>query len=186
MFGWEQSENERMLANLIRIGVVEELDEANARIKVRAGGLTTGWIPWVSARAGTTRSWSAPRRGEQIVLLSPYGDMAQAVALPSIYHADYPAPATTKDVEKVVYPDGTSIEYNSASHTFTMNVSSDAKVVINCKEATLNASTSVTLNTPTVHATGDILADGDVKAGSISLKNHTHPDPQGGNTSPPA
>ena len=38
-----------------------------------------------------------------------------------------------------------------------------------------------------ITATGDIAATGDVTAGSISLKNHTHPGVQtgSGNTGPP-
>lgn len=186
-----QSENERVVSNLIRIGIVTALDEANARVQVDVGGITTDWIPWANGRAGATRSWSAPRIGEQLVIISPYGDMAQAVALGSIYQNDHPAPANSKDIETTIYPDGSQVSYDSAANTLTVNVAGNGNVVINCKQATVAASTSVTLNTPTVHATGnvtvdgDVTATGDVKAGSISLKNHTHLDPQGGNTSPP-
>lgn len=183
---WAQSENERVIANLIRIGVVTELDATNARLKVKAGGVESDWIPWAASRAGATRHWSAPRVGEQMLVLSPYGDMAQAVAMGGIFQTAHPAPATSQDNERTIYPDGTTVDYNSATNTLTVTASGDAKIIVNCKEATVNATTKVELNTPTVHATGDILADGDVKAGSISLKNHTHPDPQGGNTSPPA
>ena len=39
--------------------------------------------------------------------------------------------------------------------------------------------------TSSMHITGGITSDADIVAGSISLIHHTHPDPQGGNTSPP-
>ena len=157
---WAQSETERILANMIRVGVVSELDEANARVKVKVGGLTTDWLPWVTSRAGATRSWSAPRPGEQVVVLSPYGDAAQAVALPSIYQDEHPAPSNTKDAEHVTFPDGTTVNYNSASNTLQIDVAGDAKVIVNCKDATVNATTKVTLNTPDTFCTGNLTVDG--------------------------
>lgn len=212
---WAQSETERILANLIRVGVVSQLDEANARVIVKVGGLTTDWLPWITARAGATRTWSAPRPGEQVIVLAPYGDPAQAVVLPSIYQDAYAAPASTKDVERTVYPDGTSVDYNSTSNTLNITVAGSAKVIINCKEATINADTSVTLNTPQTTCKGKLTVEGLLTylagmqgstgsgtsatiSGNVAFsggslthngKNigstHTHSDPQGGTTGAP-
>lgn len=157
---WPQSENERILSNMIRIGVVSQLDEANARVKVSAAGLTTDWLPWVTSRAGATRTWSAPRPGEQVIVLSPYGDPAQAVVLPSIYQDAHPAPANSEDVEHVVFPDGSTVNYNSESNTLTVTVAGSGNVIVNCKEATINAETSVTLNTPDTFCKGKLTVDG--------------------------
>lgn len=153
---WAQAETERILANMIRLGSVSELDEANARVRVKVGGLTTDWLPWVTARASATRTWSAPRVGEQVVVLAPYGDPAQAVVLPAIYQDTYPAPAATKDAERVVFPDGSTVDYNSATNTLQIDVAGAAKVIVNCKEATVNADTKVTLNTPETYCTGNL------------------------------
>ena len=153
---WAQAETERILANMIRLGAVSELDEANARVRVKVGGLTTDWLPWLTSRAGATRTWSAPRPGEQVVVLAPYGDPAQAVVLPAIYQDTYPAPAATKDAERVVFPDGSTVDYNSATNTLQIDVAGAAKVIVNCKEATVNADTKVTLNTPETYCTGNL------------------------------
>lgn len=169
------NEAHRLIANLIRVGVVTELDAENARVKVRVGGFTTDWLPWATQRAGATRTWSAPRAGEQVVLLSPYGDPGQGVVLTSIYQEQHPAPANSQDVEHTVYPDGTTIDYNSKENTYTMTVAGNARVVVNCKEATVNAensvvantktaevkaSTSVTLDTPDTFCKGRLTVDG--------------------------
>jgi hypothetical protein len=70
----------------------------------------------------------------------------------------------------------------------------DSSVTATALSFTLNGPTTVN---GTLHATGGISGDngsvitgsisatGDVTAGSISLQGHTHPDPQGGNTSSP-
>ena len=160
MNAWAQAEIERILANLIRIGVVAELDDAKARVKVRTGGLVTDWLPWLTHRAGATRSWSAPRPGEQVLVLSPYGDPAQAVALPAIYQNAHPAPSTTQDEERVVFPDGSVVTYDSASNTLTVTVAGSGNVVVNCQQAAINAANSVTLNTPQTTCTGNLTVQG--------------------------
>lgn len=79
--------------------------------------------------------------------------------------------------------------------------------VNNTPEVTVNASTSVTLNTPTTHCTGDLNADGNITSGKsitaaqdvadqggtktmagmrATFNPHTHVDPQGGSVSPPS
>jgi phage baseplate assembly protein V len=160
MNGWAQAEIERLLANLIRVGVVAELDTAEARVRVRVGGLTTDWLPWLTGRAGATRTWSAITVGEQVLVLSPYGDPSQAVVLPSIYHDDHAAPADSADVERVVFPDGSVVEHDSATNTMTVTVAGSGNVVVNCKQATINADTSVTLNTPQTTCTGALTVEG--------------------------
>jgi phage baseplate assembly protein V len=169
---FEQSELQRQLANVIRVGRVVELDEAAARVKVTTGGLTTAWLPWGAARAGTTRSTSMPSVGEQVVLFSPFGDTAQAVVGFSLYQDDHPAASTSKDKQATIYPDGSTVEYDSASNTLTVTVAGAGNVVVNCKAAnvttetaTVTASASVTLDTPQTTCTGDLTVAGNFTMG---------------------
>lgn len=112
----------RQLANLVRVGKILQLDEANARVKVSTAGLTTDWLPWGAARAGTTRKGSMPSIGEQVMLFSPFGDLSQAVVGFSLYQDDHPAPTTSKDQETIAYPDGTVTTYDSAAHQLLWNL----------------------------------------------------------------
>ena len=162
---YEVGELQRQLANLIRVGVVSELDEANARVKVKVAGLTSAWLPWGTARAGKTRTVSMPSVGEQVVVFAPYGDTAQAIVGPSIYQDAHPSPSSTKDKETTIYPDGSTVEYDSASNTLTVTVSGAGNVVVNCKQATVNADTSATLNTPTTTCTGNLVVQGSITYG---------------------
>ena len=156
MGGYELGELNRQVSNLVRFGKVVELDEANARVKVSTAGLTTTWLPWAASRAGKTRKWSPPQVGEQVILASPYGDMTQAVIIGSVYQDDSPAPAASKDQETVIYPDGSQVDYNSATNTLTVTVAGNGNVIINCKQATVKAETSVTLETPNAFCTGNL------------------------------
>jgi len=153
---WAQAEAERVQGNLIRVGRVTEVDAANGLAKLTVGGLETDWLPWGVHRAGGTRTASAPTVGEQRLLFSPYGDMAQGVIGQAIYQDDHPTPATTGDQEVTVYPDGTRVEYDAAANKLQIDVAGNALVVINCKQATVKADTSVTLDTPETICTGNL------------------------------
>ncbi|OEY67461.1 phage baseplate assembly protein V [Marinobacter sp. X15-166B] len=104
------SEAFRSLNNLIRIGTIAEVDTVRARARVQAGDNLTGWQPWISPRAGTTVEWSPPTVGEQVILFSPAGDLAQAVILTGLFTQN--APSESEDEHKRVYPDGTEIAYD--------------------------------------------------------------------------
>lgn len=116
------AENDRRLANLIRFGHVSSLDEANARVKVDCGDLTTDWLPWATLRAGPDKTWHAPEVGEQVLVLAPSGDMAQAAVLPAFYSDANPAPANVKTKHLTKYQDGTEVQYDRAAHQMRMTL----------------------------------------------------------------
>jgi phage baseplate assembly protein V len=158
------TEHDRMLGNVLMIGVVSALDAANAVVQVEVNGFTTDWIPWAARRAGPNTSWSAPEVGEQVLIGCPYGDPSQAVVLCCLYQTAYPAPATTADKERVTFSDGASVEYDRSTHTLTVDtVNSQGVVNIICKQATVTASTSITFDTPNAKFTGNLEVDGNTE-----------------------
>ena len=185
---WAQAESERIAGNMIRVGVVTQVDAANTRAKMKVGGLDTDWLPWGVARAGGTRTASAPTVGEQRLVFSPYGDTGQAVIGQAIYQDDHAAPTATADEDVTVYPDGTRVSYRSDTNTLQIDVSGDAKVIVNCKQATVRAETSVTLDTPETSLTGNLTVAGNATFSGSSVthggknigKTHTHGGVQSG------
>lgn len=179
---YELGELQRLLANMIRVGTIAALDEAKARVKVRAAGLTTDWLPWGTGRAGSTRTVSMPSVGEQVVVFSPYGDTAQGVVGFSLYQDAHPSPSNTKDKETTIYPDGSTVEYDSASNTLTVTVAGSGNVVVNCKNATVNAETKVQVNTPEAEFSGHVTIKNGlaIEGGTVThdgkniSKTHTH------------
>ena len=167
---WAQSEGERVTANLIRVGVITELDAVNARVKVKVGGLDTDWLPWTAQRAGATRSWSAPRPGEQVVVLSPYGDTAQGIVLPGLFQDDHPAPETTQDMDTVVFPDGSKVTHNSAASEYLVDVIAAGKITLKCSGVSLVVSSS-----------GVAITGGSVTHNGVNIgKDHVHSGVQSG------
>ena len=151
----------RRLENLLRPGTVQAVDHAAARVRVASGDLLTDWLPWFERRAGATRSWSPPTAGEQCLLLCPGGELAAGMVLVGLHSDDIPPPSDSPDLHRVEHPDGTVIEYDQAAHILRATLSAGATVNI-------TAPGGITLDTPTVTVTGDVVASG------ISLVNHIH------------
>ena len=59
----------RLLENIVRIGVVTEINTDTWEVRVQTGGLTTNWIRWNSGRAGKFKIWIPPSPDEQVFLL---------------------------------------------------------------------------------------------------------------------
>lgn len=183
------AELERRLSNVARMGVVQEVDLAAARVRVAMGTLLTGWIPWLTQGAGGgSISWRPPTNGEQVMVLSPSGDMAQGVAIPAVYRATYAPPSNQATKHITVYEDGTSVEYDLAAHKLKAVVAGTVEV---------EAEGPAKITAPTVEVvgnlvvTGSITASADVVAGSaavpVSLLTHRHDGVESGpaKTTPP-
>ena len=195
------AEQQRQKGNLIRFGTVAELDLDAARCRVSSGQITSDWIPWLVPRVGNTIEWSAPSAGEQGLVICPDGDTAGAVFLRGIYSDAIPAPDSGEHVHLVRFPDGTTIRYDDEAHALGVNIADGGTVTVTASGGvTVNADDGVTVNAKLTTINGDMqvngdidltgtaTAQGDVIAGAISLRLHTHPGVESGSsvTGPPA
>jgi phage baseplate assembly protein V len=186
----------RLLLNLLRKGTVLEVDHDAELCRVECGDLQTNWIRWMAFAAGETRDWNPPTPGEQVLVLSPGGDMADAVALRGITTDDIPAPSHSPTTHTRTYPDGARIEYDHDAHSLvatlpagaTVLLEAPGSVTVKTANATVEADTvlvkasQITLDagktscTGALDVKGDVTSGGDVKASGISLTKHTHAD----------
>ena len=165
----DQGDQKRLLANLINVGTITDVDLQQARCKVTLDdGVETDWMPWLAQRAMGVVSWSPLAVGEQVVVLAPSGDLAQGVVIPALYQQAAPPPSN--DPNKVII-------------NFSQALGIEADLVTG--ELTVKTS-KITLETPEVSMPfGSItLPLGDVTASGISLKSHTHIGDSGGLTGP--
>lgn len=173
----------RQLANLIRFGTVHTV--AGKRVQVTIGGLLTRPIPWTVTRAGATKSWSPPDIGEQVMVVSPNGDLGAAVAIGSLFCDAYDVPPEANaDTVVMAFRDGAVVLYDHAAHMLKATLPADGRVAVTAPggvtftgNVTIDGELSVAQAATfqqTVHANQDITSNTDVKAGSISLTNHPH------------
>lgn len=152
MVGMDANEIQRQARNAVRKGSILDVDYGSGLCRVAVGesaddGLQTNWIPWLSPAAGSTREWLPPTKGEQVVLLGPMGDFAQAVALRGLYSDAAPAPDNSPNTHTRVYADGARVSYDHAAHALTaelpaggtVRVIAPGAVIVQTKDATVQA-----------------------------------------------
>jgi len=82
-----------------------------------------------------------------------------------------------------------SIYAQSSDGASSVLISSDGSITINASAGvTIKAPSGIECITPVVHVTGDVVADGDVLAGQVSLRGHVHTGVKAGSdlSGPPA
>lgn len=171
----------RLINNLVRIGNVSAVDLDNARCRVASGDNTTAWLPWLTSRAGKSRSWWAPSVGEQVLLLSMGGELNTAFVLPAIFSDANPAPSASADAVHLSFPDGAVIEYEPATSALTVTgvktatLSAAEKVSVTAPEIACHASSRITLDTPEVVCTHKLTTGSlEVQQGGNMTGNISH------------
>ncbi|MDU6414737.1 phage baseplate assembly protein V [Mixta calida] len=141
------SEILRLLRNLIRIGTVAAVNLDDGLCRVDTGDNTTDWLHWLTARAGRSRSWSAPSVGEQVLVLCLGGELDTGFVLPGVFSDNNPAPSASADALHWSFPDGAVIEYEPDTGALTAT---------GIQTALIKAAVSITLDSPLVECTHEL------------------------------
>lgn len=176
-------EIQRLLRNLIRIGTVSAVNLDGGLCRVDTGKNTTGWLHWLSARAGKTRSWNAPSVGEQVLVLCLGGELDTGFVLPGIFSDANPAPSASADALHWSFPDGAVIEYEpetgalNATGIQTATIKAAVKILfdspeVECtallKTAQLEVTKGVTMKGNVTHSGGKLSSNG------VVVDDHDH------------
>ncbi len=181
------ADNNRRIESIIRFGLIAEVDYAQAKARVKCGEILTDFIPFITMRSGTTKTWSPPTQGEQCVILAASGELTTACIITGLYTQN--SPSHSADEHVIEFADGAKITYNQ---------SSGALVVTGIKTASITAANQIDIDCPTINIKGNVnidgslsttgtsttkgnistqgsvTASGDIKGGAISLQNHVH------------
>lgn len=87
------AEADRRIANLVMVGRVTSIS-GNGTARVAFGDLGSADLPVMVQRAGAVHFWAMPSEGEQVVVASPSGDIAQAIIIGSIPAGNAPSSDT--------------------------------------------------------------------------------------------
>ncbi|EOZ1523412.1 baseplate assembly protein [Enterobacter hormaechei subsp. xiangfangensis] len=152
----------RAIRNLIRTGIVTDVNLDEGLCRVQTGGMQTTWLNWLTCRAGRSRVWWAPSVGEQVLLLAIGGELDTAFVLPGIFSDDHPAPSASPDAIHVAFPDGAVIEYEPESGALTVSgiktadVTASDSITATVPVVLVKAETRITLDTPEVVCTNKL------------------------------
>lgn len=190
-YAFEIAELKRRMDNMIRGGTIFEANYMAEPpvVRIQDGELTTGWLPFMTARAnGQEVSWDAPEIGERVTVISPSGDMSNArVILGSLYCDAHPAPAVNPDVITRMHADGAHDTYNRELNTRTIQIPQDGAlkirvggtvisatedaVTITAPDITMTAENAITLNAAEIVSNGKVYLGG--KAGALPAARKT-------------
>src|SRR5471030_2276554 len=175
------NDTQRLLRNLIRVGVVAEVDLDAGVCRVNTAGNITDWRHWLTSRAGRTRTWWAPSVGEQVLLFSLGGELDTAFVVPGIFSDDFPAPSASADAVHIAFPDGAVIEYEPetgallATGIKSATVNASEKVAVTSPLINCVATTRITLDSPEVVCTNKLTTSTiDIKKGGSMTGDLSH------------
>lgn len=91
----------RSVQGMQRFGTVHAVDGDARRVQLKLAGedgaeFLSPKRPWADF-AGAEKSWRPPSEGQQMLMLSPFGDMRQGVAVPLTFSNANPAPSSSLD-----------------------------------------------------------------------------------------
>lgn len=169
----------RLITNLIRTGIVSDVDPEKWLCRVKTGDLETNWINWLTFRAGNTRTWWQPSIGEQVVLLSLGGNLETAFALPAIYSDAFPPPDYSENGSTTVFNDGGWFQYEpDTGQLLIKNIKSvriEAADGIQLITDQLGVDASQTLiNSQTVMNGAVTQRGGDMSSNGVVVDKHKH------------
>lgn len=104
----EVSRLNRIISRQMRFGTIAEVDPAKGQARMLLSDPGGGepflgpFRPWAEL-AGATRTWRPPSVGQQMLVVSPGGDLAQSLLLPATFSDHVQAPSNRGDANREVF-----------------------------------------------------------------------------------
>ena len=185
---YASAQHDRMIAGAIKgcYVVAVDLTASPPVCRVSDGEWVSAWVRWHSVAAGKARHWRAPSMGEQGVLISPSGDVAQGTFVPGLYGNAGAPPDNRDHVEVWRFDDGGSLIYDWKAKTYTITVpSGEVRVsvggsslsvtdsAITGKAAAIDLTGAVNINGP-LSVAGNITGGAKIIDAGGNTPNHKH------------
>ena len=174
---------------MFRVGLVQAQDTVNCRVRVTfpdRNQLLSWWLPICVPKTQNDKAYWIPDVGEQVVCFMDEHDEDGAV-LGSIYSSVDAPPVNSANKWHLTMKDGSTFGYDRSAHSLAVSIANGGTLNLTANGATIQIDASGNI---TLHAAGNInlitSSHNDSVNGIINTYNgHTHPDPQGGNSSAP-
>lgn len=161
------NETQRESSANLHFGLIEEIDDARAMVKVRLPALDdmiTHWLFVLFKDTQDNKHYSLPEKGTQVsILLDPRGETG--VVLGAIYSEVDKPPVTNRKKWHKLFSDGTSLEYDRESHELKADV--QGKVTIDATgPVVIKSAQSVEVEGLTIKVKGQLV---EIEANVIDL-----------------
>ena len=125
------SETREESAPTLRFGFVTALDEAGCRVRVQfpdLDGLESFWLHVLRQKTHQDKHYCLPDVGEHVACLLD-GAGEEGVELGAVFGGRDPAPVVGVDRHHVRFADGTTVDYDRATHKLSVNCVGDVEIV---------------------------------------------------------
>lgn len=110
-------ETERRIDEIVRLGVISEVQYKAGLCRVSFGDRVSPLSPWLMGRCGKDKEYWHPDIGEQAVFVSPYGDGSEGIVFVGVFSDKCPLPeGAAEDKHITEYGDGTRILVDRKEH----------------------------------------------------------------------
>lgn len=183
---------------MLRFGNITEVDPAKgyARVTFTDDGIVSDWLQFLTLGAIKDSFSNTFSINEQVACLMDENS-EEGVILGAIFNDSTPPKNAGNGIFRVKFEDNSVIEYNKNSHEYTLDIKGKINITAQ-SEANITALTEAKITAPVIKLIGSVAVtgalsvsgaisgpsgaaingnlevSGDVKAGSVSLKTHTH------------
>lgn len=169
-----EAEPDRTIGDLLRVGLVETVDLEAGKVVVSFGDQTTPPIDWLMI-VGDTTVWIPPTQGQQILVVTPEGDVEQAIALNGLPSSAF-APLFLGLKNAIRFADGAQVSYDPEAEQ--LDIQTPGKVSMTAPGGlTLTGDTKIVGKldvTDNITTPKTVTGETDVVGGQKSLKGHKH------------
>ncbi len=126
------AELEEKLNNLVKVGKIVAVNpkKATARVEFEDRDKTVSWeLPIMHKHTKWDKTYWLPKVGELVYVLTPSLGNGLGVILGSSYNAEDTPPASDLNKVKILFEDGTTIEYDKKSHKLYIHSVGDIEIV---------------------------------------------------------
>lgn len=149
----------------LRFGTISKIDadKGLAKVSFKEDGIESDWLPILQKNTKANKHSHTYDIDEHVACMMD--EHAEKGVIMGAVYSKNENPGTVKgaDIEGVEFSDGTKVSYNRS--TSELKIDCAGKVTVICTEATVEASSKVTLDTPTVDVSGDLNVTGGITAG---------------------
>ena len=169
---------------MLKLGIISELGTGEnlgyCRVDFDEVGMVSGWLPVPSLATKDTKHWHPTEVGSQVACLMDE-ECEQGVVVAALWSdTDTPPDWANDKTIGIQFADGAKLYYDFNAHKAIFDAP-DSSLQAKIKDADIEAKNNIKLKCNTLEVSGDIDvkgkidATGDIKAGTVSLQNHTHP-----------
>jgi phage baseplate assembly protein V len=187
---------EGVVSQMIRVGTVSSVLPESGFVRVTCGdadNIVSYELPVLTPKAQDDKAYWMPDVGEQVVCVFLPNGLECGFVVGAFFSGPDTPPVTSKDKHRVIYKDGTWLEYDRSSHAMSghikgsvdaLTIDKDATVAVGGSiiasagkdanltvgmSATVGAGKDITLKAPTINMLGNLASTG--SGGGVGAEN---------------